>query len=45
MMRKGDALCQETQNEPTDNGLGMEYTYGEVGQMKQERQKVNGCSN
>lgn len=29
-MRKGDALCQGTQNEPTDNGIGMECTCGEV---------------
>lgn len=40
-VKKGD-LYQGTQNKLTDNGIGMECIYEEVGQIKQERQKVNG---
>lgn len=39
---KKDDLYQGIQNELTHNGIGMECIYEEVGQMKQERQKVNG---
>lgn len=37
---------QGTQNRPTDsNSRGVECMHGEMSQVKQERQKVNGCWN
>lgn len=37
---------QGTQNRSTDsNSRGVEYMHGETSQVKQERQKVNGCWN